>query len=241
VGAAACWLSRFVDGECAVCHAWCRSRLCDGCRSTFTAAASRCVRCGIRLVATMAVVPQCGECVVAPPAFSRTVAAVDYAYPWSGLIGRFKFAAALDLAGVLASTMAQASMASATPRPDLLLPVPLGPRRSIERGYNQSWELARRLSRLVGVHAEASLLLRVKDTAAQSTLHPADRASNLEHAFAVEPARLAEVRGLTIAVVDDVMTTGATGDEVARTLLRAGAAEVHLWVLARTPKPIDLS
>lgn len=230
-------LSRFVDGQCAVCHEWCRDRMCDACRSAFTAHMHRCARCGIGLAALAEV---CGECLVAPPAFSRTVAAVDYAYPWAGLIGRFKFAAELDLADVLAQTMASAAMASIAPRPDLLLPVPLGPRRSRERGYNQAWELARRVARRVGVPASASMLLRIKDTPAQSTLQPGERESNLAHSFVVDPERLHDLRGLVVAVVDDVMTTGATGDEVARTLLRAGAKDVHLWVLARTPKPADL-
>jgi ComF family protein len=227
-------LSSVVGGQCAVCHGWCRDRVCDACRSAFTPVGRRCDRCGIGLASTA---PVCGECVVAPPAFTRTVAAVDYAFPWSGLIGRFKFAAALDLADVLAATMARASAATPASCPDLLLPVPLGPGRLRERGYNQAWELARRLARRVGVPADASLLLRIKDTAAQSTLLPGERESNLAGAFAVEPRRLAEVRGLTVAVVDDVMTTGATADEAARTLLRAGASEVHLWVLARTPAP----
>lgn len=227
-------LSSVVDGTCAVCHGWCRDRVCETCRSAFAPTVRRCIRCGIGLASAGSV---CGECVVAPPAFTRTVAAVDYAYPWAALIARFKFAAALELADVLAATLAQASSAMPGARPDLLLPVPLGPHRLRERGYNQAWELARRLSRRVGIPADASLLLRIRDTPAQSTLAPGDRESNLAHAFAVEPKRLAEVRGLTIAVVDDVMTTGATTDEAARTLLRAGAAEVHLWVLARTPAP----
>jgi ComF family protein len=234
-------LAGWVEGQCAVCHGWSDERVCADCRATFAlAAAHRCRRCGIRLVPPLAV---CGECIVAPPAFTHTVAAVDYAYPWVDLIGRFKFGAALDLAGVLAAVLARAVQAQAVhgrSPPDLVLPVPLAARRLRERGYNQSWELARRLSSSIGVHADASLLLRIRETAAQSTLLPGERELNLRNAFAVEPTRLGEVKGRVVAVVDDVMTTGATGDEVARTLLRAGAAEVHLWMLARTPKPADL-
>jgi ComF family protein len=123
--------------------------------------------------------------------------------------------------------------------PALLLPVPLSTQRLRERGYNQAWELARRLARACAGCADAGLLLRLKDTPHQLAFPPEQRAGNVRSAFAVEPRRLGELRGRSVTVVDDVMTSGATVAEIARVLLQAGASEVAVWVFARTPKPGD--
>lgn len=222
--------------QCAICRGWGPQRICTACLDVHAADVPRCSRCALRVPAGTCV---CGACLVDPPPCDGVLAAVDYAHPWDHLVGRFKFHAALDLAGVFARQVEQAWRRSGLPRPQLLLPVPLAPPRLRERGYNQSWEIARRLARGIGCAAEPSLLLRVRDTAHQLAFPVARRAANVQSAFAVEPRRLADVRGRRITLVDDVMTTGATVAELARTLRRAGAAEVHAWVLARTPAPGD--
>ena len=119
--------------------------------------------------------------------------------------------------------------------PDLVVPVPLAAARSRERGFNQAWEIARRLR----APARADVLLRVKDTPHQLTLPRERREANMRDAFAVEPRQARRLRDADVAVVDDVMTSGATAAEVARTLLRAGARRVRIWVVARTPAPQD--
>lgn len=182
---------------------------------------------------------QCGACLRDPPPFERTVAAVDYAHPWDRLIAGYKFHQALDLAPAFAACMFEALQRSGTARPDLLLPVPLSESRLRERGYNQAWELTRRLGRALHHPADAQLLLRVKDSQHQAALPLAQRAAHVRGAFAVEPRRRRELQGREIALIDDVMTTGATAAEVSRVLLQAGAARVQLWVLARTPRPED--
>lgn len=115
---------------------------------------------------------------------------------------------------------------------DLVVPVPLHPRRLVERGYNQAWEIARPCAKALGVRGDASLVRRVIDTAPQSKLDLDARRQNVGRAFLV--AR--PVRGLHVAVVDDVMTTGATLDALARTLKAAGARRVTNLVALRTPK-----
>lgn len=180
---------------------------------------------------------RCGACLTDPPPFARTVAAVDYGHPWDALVAQFKFRGALELAGDFSALMLAARRAGAGDRPDLLLPVPLSDARLRERGYNQAWELARRVGRALGCERDAHLLLRLKDTPHQLALPPAQRAANVRHAFAVEPARRAVLQGRHVTVVDDVMTSGATAAEIARTLRQAGAGEVGIWVLARTPRP----
>ena len=118
--------------------------------------------------------------------------------------------------------------------------MPLSAARLRERGYNQAWELARRVARSLDVAAEAQLLLRVRETAHQLDLPPAARSGNVRGAFAVEPRRRAEVAGRRVAIVDDVMTTGSTAAELADVLKQAGAAHVDVWVVARTPRPGEL-
>jgi ComF family protein len=181
----------------------------------------------------------CGSCLSTPPTFDGALAAVDYRPPWDRLVTAFKFHGALDLAAVFASAIVGAEQQRAAPRPELLLPVPLAAARLRERGYNQAWELARRVARRIGVAAEPELLLRLRETAHQLALPLADRAGNVRGAFAVEPRRRAELAGRHVAVVDDVMTTASTAAEIAAVLRQAGAAKVEIWVLARTPRPAD--
>jgi len=182
---------------------------------------------------------ECGDCLVNPPPFRHTVAAVDYAPPWAALITRFKFHGALDLTTTLTGLVRAAQTRSGAPPAAWVLPVPLSDARLRERGFNQAWELARRLALPAGCRADPRLLLRVRDSPHQLALAPDRRAINVHGVFAVEPRRRAELRGRAVAVVDDVMTTGATGAEIARVLLQAGAAQVDLWVVARTPRPPD--
>ena len=219
---------------CAICHGWGVGRICSPCVDRFAAAVPRCERCALPVPAG---VSTCGACLIDPPAYATTLAAVDYDHPWDRLITSYKFHAGLDLAPAFAARMLATQRHAATPAPTLLLPIPLSDARLRERGYNQAWELARRVGRALACPADAKLLLRVRDTPHQLALPPEERAGNVRAAFAVEPSRRAELAGRSVTLVDDVMTTGATVAEAARTLLQAGAQEVSVWVLARTPRP----
>lgn len=220
--------------QCAICRDWGPDRLCAACRNRFIGNGPRCQRCALDVPAGTAV---CGACLRDPPSWASALAAMDYAHPWDQLIARFKFHAALDLAAAFAQCIEQAWRTSAGPAPKLLLPVPLSAQRLRERGYNQAWELARRVARAVGCPADARLLLRIKDTPHQLALPIERRSANVRGAFAVEPTRLADVRGRSVTVLDDVMTTGATAGEITQVLQQSGAVDVHWWVLARTPAP----
>jgi ComF family protein len=178
----------------------------------------------------------CGDCLRSPPPFARTVCAADYVFPWDGLISAFKFHGHVELAGALAELLSKAVRHSNAPLPQCVLPVPLATQRLAERGYNQAWELARRIAKNLGLPAHAELLLRHVDTAHQIELSRTERQHNLRTAFMVDPQRRQLVQGQDLALVDDVMTTGATVAEATQTLLRAGAASVQVWVVARTPE-----
>ncbi|MFZ2986960.1 ComF family protein [Ideonella sp.] len=168
---------------------------------------------------------------------------VDYQFPWDRLITAFKFSGQVELARVLAPLLLPSIQShldpDAEPLPalDWICPVPLWHGRLAERGYNQSWELARRLAADLGCPASADLLQRWRATATQSKLDREARLQNMRGAFMVPPHRAGSIAGRHIALVDDVMTTGSTAFEAAQTLLQNGAASVQLWVLARVELP----
>ena len=228
---------RGLPGQCEVCRSACQGSLCSDCIQRFAAPVFRCARCALRLGLPA---PTCIACTRSPPPFVRTVCVADYAFPWDRLITAFKFEDQAQLAGTLAHLLAQrvdaAAVADAAgPAAQMVLPVPLSPQRLAERGYNQAWELARRVAKRCGLLARADLLQRPADTAHQADLSRAERQANLRRAFMVEPRHRSALAGRHLALVDDVMTTGATVREAAAVLLRAGAASVQVWVLARTP------
>ena len=191
--------------------------MCRDCIAQFALPSRRCRRCALTVPEGAEV---CGSCLTDPPPFDGSVAA-------------------LDLAPALAARLLAAVRHSDAPHPSLLLPIPLSAQRLRERGYNQAWELARRMAGALHCQADAHLLLRVKDSPHQLALPREQRAANVRGAFAVEPMRLGELRGRSVALVDDVMTTGATAAEAARALQQAGAASVQVWVVGRTPRPED--
>ncbi len=219
-----------VPGQCEVCRRWGAASLCGDCVTRFAAAVPRCGRCALRLGAAAAA---CGQCLRDPPPFECTVCVADYDFPWDRLIADFKFHGRAELAGTLAALLATAVDPLAPP--DLVLPVPLAPRRLAERGYNQAWELARRVARTHHLAARADVLTRPLESLHQADLTRAQRLANLRAAFVVGPRARDLLRGRRVALVDDVLTTGATAREAARVLLQAGAAAVDVWVLARTP------
>lgn len=194
----------------------------------------------------------CGRCLRHPPAFDRTRALWTYDAPADRLIHDLKFHACLPLARFFAAQLvahlaeelaeertdegvtapAAQAAAHAPYGPDLLLAMPLHPNRLRERGFNQSVEIARALARMQGWRFDPFALVRLHDTPPQRELAWAKRRRNVRGAFACT----ADVAGLHVAVVDDVLTTGASLHELAKVLKAAGAASVSTVVLARTPR-----
>lgn len=226
-------------GQCAVCRAWSHQTICEGCLALYARPQPRCWTCAARLPLELIgrPRPQCGRCLREPPPLDRTVTALDYAFPWDGLLQHFKYHQALDLRECLLERLNSALSAADVNAPDWLLPVPMSAERLRERGYNQSHELARALARRRGLRYEPELLLRVRDNERQASLKLDARAANVRGVFTVEPLRLEQLRGTSVALLDDVMTSGATLFELAGVLLQAGVMSVQAWVIARTPEP----
>ena len=219
---------------CLLCGAWNRQGLCSACQSRFVASEPpHCPHCALPSASGL----RCGACLRDPPPFSHCVALAGYGFPWDRLIARFKFQDQPELAALLADLLDQAVARASLPAVDAVLPVPLSPARLAERGYNQAWELARRLAARRGLPAEADLLRRLRDTPHQVGLTRAQRERNLRDAMWVDPAAAASISGRHLALVDDVLTTGATAIAATQALRAAGAASVQVWVLARTALP----
>lgn len=226
-------------GQCTVCRAWSPRPICDACLSLYARPQPRCWTCAARLPPELMgrPRPQCGRCLTDAPPLDRTVAALDYRFPWDGLLQHFKYHQALELRESLLERLNSALTAAEVQEPDWLLPVPLSAQRLRERGYNQSHELAKALARRRGLRCDAGLLLRVRHNTAQAGLALDARAANVRGVFAIEPLRADRLRGTSVALLDDVMTSGATLYELARVLLQAGVMSVQAWVVSRTPEP----
>ena len=200
--------------------------LCQGCRQSLPRLRAPC--CTI-CAAPGAGAEVCGRCLIRRPGFDRVVAALVYAFPADALVRALKYRGGLACARPLAAALFD--VLDSEPCPDLVMPMPLAPRRLRERGFNQAMEIARLVGAEFGLAITANGCRRSRESAPQASLPWKERAANVRNAFACE----LDLEGKTVAVVDDVLTTGATLNELAVTLKRRGAREVLGWVVARTP------
>lgn len=210
--------------------------VCNACETELPWLMERCDVCALPLPMDGLV---CGQCQKHPPAYQQVIAPWTYSFPVDSLISRFKHQARWPLGhllGRLLGRLLQHRFENAElSRPDSLLPVPMPPKRLRQRGYNQAVMLARWLSADLDIPCDEHLLLRPQETIAQQDLDAKTRKRNLLNAFALAPG--AWVQGRHLALVDDVLTTGATAHSLARLLMKAGARQVDVYCLARTPKP----
>lgn len=206
--------------------------LCVPCHHALPWIGRACARCGLPLPEDAPSGSLCGQCVKRAPDFDRCIAPYAYTPPISDLIAGLKYGGRLPNARLLGRLLADHLIAIGAPIPDLILPVPLHPRRTRERGFNQALEIARSLTRQIRIPIDSRALLRTRATAAQAGLDRRKRHANVRGAFAVKRA----FEGRHVAVIDDVVTTGQTAAEIARVLRRGGCGEISVWAIARTPE-----
>jgi ComF family protein len=215
------------SGSCYLCRGEAADILCTRCHADLPRLAGEfCPRCA--LASPRGAV--CGRCLTQSPQYDATVAALAYDFPADILVQALKFRGELALAPFLGELL---STCVTGRNVDCIVPVPLSSARLRERGYNQALEIGRAVAGAARARLAPELCERARDTPAQMQLPLAGRAKNVRGAF--HCPRL--VAGAKVAVLDDVMTTGATLDEIAATLKRAGAARVENWVVARTFPP----
>lgn len=204
--------------------------LCQGCLAALPKLTSACTSCALPLPDSAN--PQiCGQCLQHPPSFNRTQALFRYEQPVAGLIQQLKFNGHLAIARSLGELLAQ-QLTPDPVLPDAILPVPLHSQRLRQRGFNQALELARPLARRFGLPLLTRCCQRTRATLAQTALSAQQRRKNLRGAFQV----MQPLPAKHIAIVDDVMTTGQTVNELAKTLRKAGAERIDVWVCARADR-----
>ena len=173
----------------------------------------------------------CGSCLNSPPDFDATISVFLYAYPIDAMMQRYKYGSLLNLGDAFGELLAEKIHIENI---DLIIPMPMHPQRLKERGFNQALEIAKILDKLLCKNYKGKLdyksVARQTLTPPQASLPLKDRVKNIKGAFKVH----ADLSGKRIAIVDDVMTTGASLNELAKTLKKAGAGHVECWVIART-------
>ncbi len=203
--------------------------LCAACELDLLPNSPACARCGDPLAGNAGGTLVCGACIRRKPHFHATYCAFRYTYPLDRLVLGLKFHGAIAHGRVLGTLLGQrVSSQALVALPDLIVPTPLSDARFRERGYNQATELGRPVSRILGIPLRTDLVVRQRHTREQAALTRKDRRKNVRGAFAAT----ALVTDASIAVLDDVVTTGSTANELARVLLGAGAREVQVWAVA---------
>lgn len=221
--------SQIAGGGCPLCRQP-GDGICQPCRDALPLNRHSCPHCALPMPDAASVGTPCADCQERSPSFDRVLAPLQYMPPVDDLLAGFKYHRLLHLGPVLAGILADA-VQPANSGARLLLPVPLQARRLRERGFNQAGELARCLSLHLGIPWSGNRLLRVSDSGHQQASGRSQRRRNVRGAFTCRGRLPSEV-----ALIDDVMTTGATAEEACRTLQRAGVERVEIWAVARTPR-----
>lgn len=213
--------------RCLLCSGPCHELLCAACRADLPWNRCACPACARPLASPD--LELCRYCTRRSPPFDASLAAFRYEAPIDRAIQGLKYNADFLAARWLGESLADTVHQSERPLPELLIPVPLHAGRLRRRGYNQAQELGRVVGRSLGVPLAPQLVRRKRATEDQIGKTAHDRRRNVRGAFAIDTS----VRGQRIALIDDVMTTGSTLGELARTCRQAGAAQVECWVIAR--------
>jgi ComF family protein len=219
---------RLFGQDCLLCAAPSGDEVvCASCESSLPRLQACCPRCA----APLPVAVLCGACQRSVPRFDAAACAFEYRFPVDRLVHRFKYAGDLATGRWLALQLAARTRHE--PRPDLLVAAPLTPARLRSRGFNQAVEIAKPIARALRVRVAIAGVVRTRDTQPQPGLRRRERRANLRGAFRCD----LRLSGEHVAVIDDVMTTGATADALAAALHGAGAGHVSIWAVARTPDP----
>lgn len=226
-------LKEWIPSCCLLCNQRSNSGidLCTGCLQQLPWLNRGCEQCAQPLNSEHASTRFCGACLCTPPAYDSTLAPFSYQDTMITLIAKLKFNKNLSVGRVLGELMAR-HIKTNTPSdmPSLLLPVPLHPKRLRQRGYNQAIIIAEHLSKQLKIPLNRTLCKKIRHTATQSRVDAKHRHANIDHAFEIASRNLPS----HVAIIDDVMTTGATVNALSSALKHAGVAKISVWCCART-------
>ena len=244
-------------GRCILCNSQSKRSLdlCLGCENDLPAIVHACTRCGIPLIDELINrdsqtaetessqafdFTSCGQCLAEQPPQSQTTALFSYEFPVDRLITRTKFSGKTAYAKVLGHLLAEKIKNTYTKPelPEAIIPVPLSKQRLQQRGFNQATLIARPIAKNLGIPLLVNHCERIIHTDEQSSLNANKRRHNVRNAFSIRKPFINKQKSSLrhVAIVDDVMTTGATLEALAKTLLKSGVEQVDFWVVARTPE-----
>jgi len=220
-----------VPGHCILCQAPTKRflDLCADCMHDLPYLNQACYQCALPLKQT--IFHTCGQCLQKSPAYDRTIALFHYDFPINKLISDLKFHQRLRNASILGRLFSEKLRAAYKDKklPQYIIPVPLHKKRLRERGYNQALELARPISKALNIPLNNKICERIIHTLPQLKMDSVARRKNLKHAFSVNVNNITHV-----AIIDDVMTTGSTVEEISRVLKKHGVTQVDVWCIGRT-------
>jgi ComF family protein len=202
--------------------------LCKGCFESFIKNQHCCYRCGEILTQQVPTPSLCGHCLKQQPVFEKTHAPFIYQSSIRYLIQQLKFNAQYKNARLLGALLAHQVIQTAE-MPELIIPVPLHSARYRQRGFNQALEIARTVAKITTLPLNTCSCIRIRNTLQQIDLPAKQRRLNMKKAFAIKTP----ISAHHIAIVDDVMTTGTTVNELAKALNQSGVSRIDIWVCAR--------
>ncbi len=205
-----------------------RMDLCQPCYNGLLTQGSHCYCCAKRFASDSADQQLCGDCQKNPPAFDKTYVPFVHQGAIRYLINHCKFEGAYKNTRLLGSLLAD-YLANNAELPELIIPVPLHPKRYRQRGFNQTLEMAKIIAQRLSIPIDNNCCLHVKNTPHQISLSGKQRHKNIKNSFQMASTPKAK----HIAILDDVLTTGATANELARVIKATGVSHVDVWVCAR--------
>ncbi len=227
-------LHQLLPGACLLCHSSMNNTgkgelICHQCQSDLIQQYPSCRRCGVQTPYSL---NNCGQCLKKPPVFDSLTKLAPYQPPYDRLVHKLKYQYRLIYGELLGQLLAQRLLQGGKPEVEAIIPMPLHKYRWFSRGFNQSTEIAMPLAKVLQLRIDEQLCRRKKNTLPQSELNSAQRRKNLAGAFTLTRA----LPYRHIAIIDDVVTSGATVSSLTRELKNAGAEAVHIWTICRTEK-----
>jgi len=228
------WLKEtpLIKHTCPLCADASENLICTSCKTMLPNIVTQCFQCGLPLdkIDTLTHTLLCGQCLQTPPAFDACISPYHYALPINQFITQLKFHQKLHYARVLADLLIDKIDKATEKLPECIIPVPLHPARLRQRGFNQALEIARPIAKKYSLKLDSQCCKRIVSTPPQMEQNKLARQKNIRNAFRV----LDNFNYQDIAIVDDVMTTGHTLNELARLFREHGAKRIQVWAVARS-------
>jgi len=227
-------LPRLLPNSCIFCHTPCKKStvdICQHCLSELPWLEHTCYQCGNPMPPMNNSLDLCGSCLATPPYFDQLISLFHYHSPVNRMITSLKFSNQLHYAHLFAALLMKKLQQTAHYQlPEAIIPMPLHRKRLCERGFNQALEIAKPMAKALSIPIDINSCIRNKATEPQAQMHAKQRQQNLVDAFSI-PSKLLYQH---VAIVDDVVTTGTTVNELAKTLRKAGVHQIDVWCCART-------